>query len=423
MALTREEKSWVLYDVANSAFVLVVVTAVMPLFFKEYAARSLSPALSTAYWGFANSLAAFAVALAAPLLGALADGEGRKKRFLMGFLACGLSATLLLPTVGENAWLWCLCLYVFGKIGFAGANIFYDAFLPDVTEPKRMDWLSACGFAWGYLGSVIPFLLVAGLLLWGGAGRPGAGLPAGPAKVGFMVVAGWWLLFSIPLLTNVRQRHSVAAGDKPLREAIARLVATIREARRHRLAFLFLIAYFFYIDGVDTIIIMATAYGSDIGLGPATLLGAILMIQVVAFPCSLFFGRLAGRFNSLKLIQAGIGVYVVITLVAFFLPMLQAPGQKTAVFWLLAFLVATSMGGIQALSRSSYGRLIPATQSAEFFGLYNVFGKFAAVTGPFLMGIVTRITGECRFGVLSILLLFAVGGVLLDRLRREESLA
>ena len=411
--MTRQERSWILYDVANSAFVLVVVTAVMPLFFKDYAAAGLPPAISTAHWGFANSAAALAVAIAAPVLGAMADAPGMKKRFFAGFLAMGILATFLLPTVSKGAWLWCLLLYAIAKAGFAGSNLFYDAFLPDVTEPERMDRLSASGFAWGYLGSVVPFLAVVALLLAGGAGRPGAGLPPEATRLGFVVVGCWWLLFSIPMLRHVRQRHAVEPDRHPIRAALARIVTTFREARRHRWAFQFLLAYFFYIDGVDTIIIMATAYGSDIGLGPTTLLGAILMIQVVAFPFSLLFGRLADRFDAVRLILGGIGIYGVITCTAVLLPSVADSDAKKNLFWLLAFLVATSMGGIQALSRSCFGRLIPASRSAEFFGLYNICGRFATVTGPFLMGLATRLSGESRYGVLSILLLFIVGGVLL----------
>lgn len=416
-SFSRQQRSWILYDVANSAFVLVVVTAVMPIFFKEYASRGIAPEVSTANWGFANGLASLAVAIAAPVLGTFADGEGLKKRFFAVFLVLGLLATFLLPSVGPGEWFSCLAIFVLARIGFAGANVFYDAFLPDVADRQRMDWVSSSGYAWGYIGSVVPFLAIIAFLFYGMHRTGSTALPPLQAKIGFGIVGCWWLLFSLPMLRNVHQTHYVPLSEHPWRDGFDRLVRTFREIRRYRQAFLFLIAYFFYIDGVDTIITMATAYGVDIGLGPTMLIGAILMIQVVAFPFALLYGRCANRFTGKRMLYGGIAVYCGITLLAFYLPVLPSLRMKTLLFWLLAFLVATSMGGVQALSRSYFGKLIPADRSAEFFGFFNIFGKFAAILGPILVGVIGEQTGHSRYGVLSIFFLFLLGGFFLARVK------
>ena len=412
--MTRAEKSWILYDVANSAFVLVVVTAVMPIFFKEIAARGVAAELSTAWWGYANSFSSLLLVLLAPVMGTFADYAGWKKRLFTWFLGIGLLATAGLYFTPDGGWFFCLALFVLARTGWAGTNVFYDSFITDVTVPARMDKLSTAGYAWGYIGSVVPFLVVIGLLL--GLKTPNDPGISGPAaRYGFLVVTVWWFLFSLPLLKNVQQTYACPPSPTPVRDAFRRLAATFHHLRRYRQAFLFLLAYFFFIDGVDTIITMAVAYGVDIGLGSSSLILAILVIQIIAFPCSLLWGKLADRFPVKPLLQAGIGIYCLITLIAFFLPTLPTLAAKTAVFWLLSVLVASSMGGIQALSRSFFGKLVPPEQSAEFFGFYNISGKFATITGPFLVGITGQLTGHSRYGVLSILLLFIIGSLILSR--------
>lgn len=417
-AMTREERSWILYDVANSAFVLVMVTAIMPIYFKDIAAQGMPAAVSTAHWGFANSAASLILALLAPILGALADYRARKKTFFLFFLAAGLLFTVALAFVGSGQWLLCLVLFVVARVGWAGANLFYDAFLVDVTSPQRMDTISSRGYAYGYIGSVVPFLVVIGLIL--SAGDTGDTLPATQARIGFVVVALWWLIFSLPTIRHVRQRHYLAVDLSVVGGSFSRLLKTFKNIRNHRQAFVFLIAYFFFIDGVGTIISMSTAYGRDLGFGVTLLIGVLLVIQVVAFPCALLYGRLAERFGTKKTLLAGISVYCLITLLAFLLPFIPNPVVKIGLFWLIALLVASSMGGIQALSRSYFGRLIPAERSAEFFGFYNVFGKFAAISGPLMMGLIARVTGDSRWGVLSILLLFAIGGLILSMVKETE---
>jgi len=415
--INKLEKSWIIYDVANSAFVLVVITTIMPIFFKEYVSGTMAPTVSTANWAFANSIAALFLALSAPILGTLADYQGFKKRFFLVFFVLGIASTFMLATIQPGAWLYCLIIFVVAKIGFAGANLFYDAFLPDVTSKERMDHISSHGFAWGYIGSVIPFLLVMALILMGMKKNGTGALPPVQAKIGFIIVGVWWLLFAIPFIRNVKQSHYLPSSSQPIIDSIKRLLGTFRELRRYRQPFLFLIAYFFYIDGVDTIIIMATSYGVEIGLSSTMLILAILMIQIVAFPCALLYGKMAGKFNAQVMLLAGIGVYIIITYLAFLLPSFASLAAKTYLFWVLAFLVATSMGGIQALSRSYFGKIIPAERSAEFFGFYNICGKFAAIMGPLMMGVVGRITGQTKYGVLSILLLLIIGGILLTQVK------
>lgn len=406
---TKEERSWILYDAGNSAFVLVMVTAIMPIFYKDIAAAHLPGAVSTAYWGYANSISSLILALLAPFLGALADYRQRKKIFFLSFFFLGLSFTFALCFVGVGQWLLCLVFFILAKLGWAGANIFYDSFLVDVTSKERMDSISTYGYGYGYIGSVIPFLIVIGLILSAGMAD---GLPVTATKIGFACVGVWWLALAIPALKNIKQQR-FSQPEMVIVGGFARLWETLKEIRKHKQVFIFLLAYFFYIDGVGTIISMSTAYGRDLGFGITLLIVVLLFIQVVAFPCALIFGRLSALFSAKKMLLVGIVIYCLVTLLAFYLPEIENLQLKTWIFWLIAFLVASAMGGIQALSRSYYAKLIPPERSGEFFGFYNVFGKFAAITGPFLMGVIGQLTGETRWGVLSILLLFVIGGLLL----------
>lgn len=413
---STEERSWILYDVGNSVFVLVMVTALMPIFYKDFAASHLPGAISTAHWGFANSAASLVLAVLSPLLGAMADYKMRKKYFFLFLLVTGLTFTLSLTLVHQGQWLLCLTLFVFARIGWAGANILYDAFIIDVTTKERMDSISAKGYGFGYIGSVIPFALIIGILYSAGIAD---GLPVQATKLGFIVVALWWGGLSLPAIKHLKQRHYIEYSTSPVTDSFKRLYQTMLEVKKHKQAFLFLAAYFFYIDGVGTIISMSTAYGRDLGFSISTLIGVILFIQVVAFPFTLLFGKLAVIFTTKKMLLAGIGIYIVITLLAFYLPSIETLNIRIYAFWTVSFLVASAMGGIQALSRSFYAKLIPPEKSSEFFGFYNVFGKFAAILGPFLMGLVGGMTGHSRWGVLSLLLLFTIGALLLTKVNEE----
>ncbi|NLX17773.1 MAG: MFS transporter [Desulfobulbus sp.] len=415
--MTREERHWVLYDVANSAFVLVMVTAIMPIYFKDVMAAGQPAHIATANWGFANAGASLVLALLAPVLGAMADYPGRKKMFFAGFLGAGIFFNLTLPAVPAGHWMLCLLLFVLARVGWAGANIFYDAFLVDVTTPDRMDQISARGYAYGYIGSVLPFLAVIGLIFTGGGGDT---LPIGPARTGFVLIGLWWLVFSLPAVITLRQVHALPVSPRPFYDSFRRIGKTMHEIRRYPQAFLFLLAYFFYIDGVDTIITMATAYGRDLGFSIPVLIAVLLFIQLVAFPFALIYGRLASRYSAKTMLMTGILLYCLVTVCAFFLPKITDPLWKNTAFWGIAFLVASAMGGIQALSRSFFGRLIPPEKSAEFFGFYNVCGKFAAITGPFLMGMVGRLAGDTRWGVLSLLFLFGIGALILSGVHEDR---
>jgi len=411
---TREEKSWILYDAANSVFVLVMVTAILPIYFKEVISAGVPAAVSTSNWAFGNSLASLLLAVFAPLLGTMADYRGYKKPLFLVFLGIGLLFTvaLVIPTAGQ--WQLCLTLYILARIGWSGANLFYDAFLVDVTSIERMDRISARGFGFGYIGSVIPFTIIIGLILGAGIGD---GLPPLVTRAGFIIVALWWLALSVPAARDLRQNYSIEPVSRPLVEGFKRLATTFAHIREHRQVFLFLAAYFFYIDGVGTIISMATSYGHDLGFGAGLLITVILFIQIVAFPFTLLYGRMAARFGARSMIMGGIGVYVVVTLLSFSLPFIASHSIRHALFWVVALLVASSMGGIQALSRSYFGKLIPPEKSAEFFGFYNVCGRFAAIAGPLLLGIVGRLTGDTRWGVLAIVFLFIIGAWLLSRVK------
>lgn len=415
--ISKEERSWILYDVGNSAFVLVMVTAIMPIFYKDFAASHLPGAISTAHWGFANSTASLLLALLSPLLGAMADYKMRKKYFFLFLLFVGLVFTLSLTLVDQGQWLLCLVLFVVARIGWAGANVLYDAFIIDVTTKERMDSISSKGYGFGYIGSVIPFAIIIGILLHAGIAD---GLPVQATKTGFIVVALWWALLSLPAIKNLKQRHYIEYSASPVTDSFRRLYHTLLEIKKHKQPFLFLAAYFFYIDGVATIISMSTAYGRDLGFSITTLIGVILFIQVVAFPCTLLFGKLATAFTTKKMLFVGIGIYIVVTLFAFYLPFIENLTLRIYAFWIIAFMVASAIGGVQALSRSFFGKLIPAEKSSEFFGFYNVFGKFAAITGPFLMGLVGALTGDSRWGVLSLLPLFIIGTLLLTKVKNAD---
>lgn len=415
--LTREERSWVLYDVANSAFTLIVVTTIMPIFFAGVAAADLAPNRATALWGYTNSGASIVLAIAAPVIGALADYAGNKRRLFLAFLGVGVATTFLFATIGEGMVGYAIIVSIFGFVSYSGANLVYDSFITDVTTRERLDAVSTRGFAWGYIGSVVPFLVVLFLSL-----QPqlvGGSLTA--TRISFVLTALWWLGFAIPMVRNVHQRYSLPRDPAPIRTSFVRIGSTFRHIREHQEAFVFLVAYFFYIDGVDTIIRMATSYATEIGFGQTELIQVILAIQVIAFPFALLYGRLAKRFGTKPMLFAGIAVYFVIVLLGFFLPVIANGVTQRMVFWGMAFLVATSQGGIQALSRSYFGALIPPEQAGEFFGFYNIFGKFAAILGPLLMGLMADLTGESRWGVLSLALLFAVGAILLARVRKPDS--
>ncbi|MCG1015705.1 MFS transporter [Bacillus velezensis] len=392
---SKEESSWMLYDWANSAYSVIIMTAVFPLFFKAAAAENgVSAADSTAYLGYTIAAATFILAMLGPVLGTIADYKGCKKRFFAFFLLIGVAGTAALALIPGESWMLLLICYTISTIGFAGSNVFYDAFLVDVAEKERMNMVSARGFGLGYIGSTIPFLLSIAVILSAQAEViPLSAQAAG--RIAFLITAAWWGLFSIPLLLRVRQRYYIEREPRLVLSSFIRLAGTLA-------LFLFLLAYFFYIDGVGTIITMSTSYGADLGISAANLLIVLFVTQVVAAPFSILYGRLAERFKGKTMLYAGIGVYMIVCTYAYFM-------DSAFDFWVLAMLVATSQGGIQALSRSYFAKLVPKQNANEFFGFYNIFGKFASIIGPLLIAVTAQLTGNSSAAVFSLILLFVIG--------------
>ncbi|MFD1672928.1 MFS transporter [Agrilactobacillus yilanensis] len=403
MKFTKPQWSWIFYDWANSGYGIIVTTAVLPVYFKSVAQSSgVSAANATAYWGYANSFGTLLVSILAPILGAMADYPQSKKRLLNIFAFVGILMNLGLALVPPSYWQWLIVVYILSIIGYSGGNLFYDSFLTDVADNRTMDKLSSYGYGFGYLGGVIAFILFLSLQLTGGFGHLSA---YGVARWSFVLSASWWALFFIPILKNVHQVYALPATKRPVRDSLKRVFETLRHIRQYKGAAWFLVAYFFYIDGVDTIFTMATSIGMDMGIGTSTLMIVLLVVQLIAFPFSLLYGWLANKTSARTGIFVGILIYLGICLYALRL-------TTVTDFWILAILVGTSQGGIQALSRSYFGKLIPKESGSEFFGFYNILGKFSAVMGPILVGIVTQITGRSTIGAASLSILFIIGLIL-----------
>lgn len=397
MKMTREERNWVLYDVGNSAFVLLVST-IMPLYFNHLAGSAgLSDSDYLAYWGYAASIATIIVAVMGPVVGTMADMKGFKKILFTISMLVGAAGCISLGFAKQ--WLVFLGIFIIAKSGFASSLIFYDAMLTDVTDDERMDEVSSQGYAWGYIGSCIPFIACLALVL--GSDKIGLSMENAMA-VSFTIVAVWWIVMTLPLLKTYRQRHYVERKPHAVKDSFTRIGRTLVNARKEKKIFLFLIAFFFYIDGVYTIIDMATAYGSALGLDSTGLLLALLVTQLVAFPSAIIFGKLAKRFNTEKLILVCISAYLFIAIFAIFL-------ATQLQFWILAVLVGMFQGGVQALSRSYFAKIIPAEQAGEYFGLMDICGKGAAFLGTMVVGVVTQITGSMSKGVGMISVFFVIG--------------
>jgi len=406
--------SWAMYDWANSAFATTIMAGFFPLFFKQYWSSGTDVTVSTFQLGTANSLASIIVAAMAPVLGAMADRGGAKKRFLLFFAIMGMVMTGALNFVAAGEWQIAIALYAAAFIGFAGGNIFYDALILDVSPANKLDMVSALGFALGYLGGGILFSLNVAMSLW-----PqffGFADQAEAVRASFVSVAVWWAIFSVPLLLFVREAPPAKkiAGRNVIIAGFAQLRDTFRDIRHLKVVFLFLIAYWLYIDGVDTVIRMAVDYGMSLGLDSNDLIIALLITQFVGFPAALACGWLGDRMGAKTALLIGIGVYICVCVAAFFM-------RNESDFYMLAIVIGLVQGGVQALSRSLYARIIPGDKTAEFFGFYNMLGKFAAVLGPVLMGLVAVVSGDPRYGILAIIPLFIIGGVLLYCVNLEEA--
>ena len=399
--LTALERSWILYDVGNSAFVLMCATLI-PIFFNALAEEGgLSSVEYLAYWGYATSVVTLVTALLSPVLGALADTKGFKKPIFMLCLGVGVVGCCVMGFARQ--WLPFLMIFVLAKIGYSGSLVYYDSMLSDVTTPERMDDLSSRGYAWGYIGSCIPFVVCLALVLGAGA----IGLSQLTAlSLALLITAVWWLVVTLPLLRRYRQLHYAAESrERAVRQSFARIGHTLRHLHEDKQVFWFLLAFFCYIDGVYTIIDMATAYGTALGLDTTGLLLALLLTQVVAFPSALVFGRLSARYPSTTLIPICVAAYAGIAVFAFFL-------ATQWQFWVLAVIVGMFQGGVQALSRSHFAKIIPPEKSGEYFGLFDICGKGASFLGTMIVSVGTQLTGSANVGVGSLLALFIIGFVL-----------
>ena len=398
--LTSLEKKWVLYDVGNSAFTMMVST-IFPIYFNSLAeSAGISDVNYLAYWGYATSVCTLIVALLGPTLGAVADTMNFKKIVFSVSMGVGVFGCILLGFL--SSWLWFLGIFVLAKTGYSASLIFYDAMLTDVTEPDRMDSVSSHGYAWGYIGSCIPFVACLGIVL----GGPALGLGMQPCMIlAFIITALWWLLSSVPLLRSYRQKYYSESGGHVVRDSFKRLGRTFVELTKEKHIFIFLLAFFFYIDGVYTVIDMATAYGQALGLDSTGLLLALLVTQIVAFPSVLIFSRLVKKVRPETIITVCIAAYFCIAVYAYWL-------DTQFDFWLLAILVGMFQGTIQALSRSYFAKIIPAEKSGEFFGIYDICGKGASVIGTALVSFLSQATGSINIGVSALSVMFLIGLVL-----------
>ncbi|HXG28645.1 MAG TPA: MFS transporter [Nevskiales bacterium] len=413
MSERRQILSWAFYDWANSAFATTVLAGFFPLFFKQYWSAGQEATTSTFHLGIANSASSLVILLLAPTLGAIADRGGARKRLLACFMILGVLATAGLYLVGKGMWFEAALLFVLGAIGFSGSIVFYDSLLVDVARPRDYDRVSALGYGLGYLGGGLLFAVNVLMTLkpqWFGLADAAAAV-----RLSFLTVAVWWLLFSLPLFVNVREQVTdrPAGWLEAVRGGFRQLADTFAEIRKLRTVLLFLCAYWLYIDGVDTIIRMAVDYGMALGFEPTSLIVALLIVQFVGFPAAIAFGWLGGAIGTKRALLLGIAVYMGVTVWGYFL-------ENERQFYLMAITIGLVQGGVQSLSRSYYARLIPPGKSGEFFGFYNMLGKFAAIIGPLLVGWTAVLTGSSRLSILAVLLLFVSGAWLLWKVPEPE---
>ncbi len=410
----KKALSWAFYDWANSSFATTVMAGFFPIFFKEYWSTGADVHVSTFYLGAANSAASIIVAIMAPVLGFIGDKGSAKKRFLCFFMAMGVVMTGSLSFVSQGHWPVAVALYMFAIVGFAGGNIFYDSLIVSVAEKEKMDFVSALGYSLGYLGGGILFALNVWMTL-----KPeffGLSSATQAVRIAFMSVALWWAVFSIPIFLFVDEPRSGAdqSGIKAVMRAFGELRASFNEIRKLRVAFLFLVGYWLYIDGVDTIVLMAVDYGMSLGFSSTSLIKALLITQFVGFPAAIAFGKIGEKLGTRTGILIGISVYIGVAVWGFFMEHLYE-------FYFLAIAIGLVQGGVQSLSRSFFAKIIPRENSGEFFGFYNMVGKFAAVLGPILMGWTSLVTGNARYSILSVILLFVSGGTILCMVKVKNS--
>lgn len=411
LGFTKEEVSWILYDVGNSAQVLTTCTVIFPLLIAK-----ITPGDSSVYVGWANAIYGLILALLSPILGTIADYKGKKMKFFKFFLALGIVSgfALCIPTIDYMTMIVIFCI---AMIGYNGSIIFYDAFIVDVCDDERVDKVSAAGYAWGYIGSVLPFLIFiipfAAVTLFGDAQ---GNLMIGSFTLTYRLACGltmgmavlWWLIYSRPMLKNVKQKRYHEEVDHVVKESFGRLWNTFRNIKKNKNIFLFCIAYFFYIDCVNTVIKMAVSLATEMGISDVMSLVVVIAINVIAFPSAIYFGRLVDRFGSKKMIYAGIFGYLGVVSCGALIPV------NMNFIWVVAILVGLFQGGIQSVSRSYFAKLIPdKADSNEFFGFFSVFSKFSAILGPVAVAVIIQITGQTQFGILGLIPMMLLGALIL----------
>ncbi len=406
--------SWILYDWANSAFATTILATILPIFYKDVAAKGLPANLATSYWGYTQTIAMLIIAAVSPVLGAMADHSNSRIYFLKLFAFLGITGTGLLYFINEGNYILASLFFILGSMGFSGSNVFYDSLLPIITNKNKIDFVSSLGYASGYLGGgILLFINLFMIIKPSFFAIPNTLIAT---KLSFVSVSIWWLLFSLPLFINIPDinREKLSWQLKKYTKAgFKRLKRTFINARKYKELWKFLLAFWIYNDGIGTIIRMATIYGREIGIGQTDLIGALLMTQFIGIPCTIIFGKLGEKIGAKKGIVIALGVYLLITIKGYFL---ATPFD----FWLLAGLVGTVQGGAQALSRSLYGTMIPNKKSSEFFGFYGISSKFSAISGPFIFALVGQLTGSSRLGIISVASFFIIGIILLLKVDVEK---
>jgi UMF1 family MFS transporter len=406
--------AWTMYDWANSVFATTVMAAVLPVYYSKVASAGLNPADATANWAFTTTIALVIVAILSPILGAMADFSGAKKRYFTYFVILGVTGTALLILVSTGDWVLASLCYILGSIGFSGANVFYDSLLPHITTPENIDRVSSKGYALGYLGGGIMLAINLGMIMF----APDH-LTEWMSRISFLMVAVWWLVFTIPLWRHVPEptRH-IRIGEEnfnPVQASFSRLYHTFKDLKKFKELMKFIVAFWLYNNGIGTIIYMAVIYGTELGFSEITTIGTLLMVQFVAIPFAFLFGWLGDKIGTKRSILLSIFVYSLIAIGGYFL-------MQEWHFWVLGFFVATVQGGSQALSRSLFGRMLPKSKSAEFYAFFSVSEKIAGTVGPLLFGIVSKIMGNSRLSIVSLIIFFITGGFLLSRVKEQDAI-
>lgn len=407
--------AWTMYDWANSAFVTTVMATVLPVYYANVAAATLPEEIRTAYWAYTTTISIILVAILGPLLGAMADFRGSKKRFLTFFVILGAAATTLLFLVGPGDWILASTLFVFASLGFSGSIVFYDSLLPHVARPDEIDQVSSRGYAMGYLGGGLLLAVNLAMIM----------IPTDPAvkqlmtRLSFVTVAIWWIVFTIPLWRHVpeppRRQSAQEIGMSPIKASFLRLVTTFKKIKQYKQLMKFILAFWLYNNGIGTIIVMASIYGKELNFSDITVIGTLLMVQFVGIPFAFLFGWLAKKLGTKRSIYLSLVIYTLIAIAGYFM-------KEEWHFWLLGFSVATVQGGSQALSRSLFGRMVPKSQSAEFYSFFGVSEKIAGAVGPLVFGLASQWLGGGRVGIISLVIFFILGGFVLTLVNEKEGI-